>query len=297
MKFIYKMSTKFTIELEHDEHDEHEEFLNTHHSNFPISYKHNFIHDMPKGFLMLTKIKISSKKSIDMNELLKSDIIIEREACDANISFNTIFYDCLLKNRKCKLVDNTLILKPKKRCINNILVMYYNRSDYSFDYGPDPCVSIMMCLPMILSIKMTFIVTEYFDKPEVAFCSGMISLKNACVQYVNPLFVTFSYFNDDTTVTPQINNITYTINYQYHYEGDNIIQKKFGDYVVCVMSVQTPYLVDDSTDIASFDDIYKNIKLLKSCVIKPCLLTDICIDVTPVDSIKYINMLMLRNLI
>lgn len=288
------MDTKFTIELEPDEH---EEFLNTHHNNFPIGYKHNFMSDMPKGFLMLSKIsikraKIKSEEQLNITELLKSTIVIENDRYDSGLSFSTIFYDCLLKNKKCKLTDNKLILKPKNVCINHALMIVNDRDGIRFDYEPVSCVSITLHLPMLLSIKMTFNVTETFNKPE-SLISALLPLQSGIDQLISPLFITFSYFDDEKT---KVNNITYTINQQYHYECHEIIQKKFGDYVVCIAPILTEHLVDDVVDISSIDDVQKFTKSLHHVSIKPCIFSDICVNVIPLDTIKYINVLSRRDL-
>lgn len=295
------MNTKFTIELESDEH---EEFLNARHCNFPISYKHNFMTDMPKGFLMLTKISISTEipvterdstlvKSINMNELLRSSITIERDRYDTGISFGTIFYDCLLQNKKCKLSDNTLVLKPKL-CINDALAVINNRDGISFGYEPQPCVSIAMCLPMLLSIKMTFVIKDILKRSNVPISSVVAPLNIKLEHVINALFIIFSYFDDEKT---KVNDVTYTINEQHRYECDNIIQKKFGDYVVCIASVQTTHLLEDVIDIITMEDVYKSMNSLCQHSIKTCILSNVYVNMYPLDSIKYVNIVMLRNTI
>jgi hypothetical protein len=320
------MDTKFTIELEPDEH---EKFLNTHHSNFPIGYKHNFMSGMPPGFLMLSKIsikhtEIKSEEQLNITELLKSTIVIENIRYNTGLSFSTIFYGCLLRNKKCKLINNKLILKPKNVCVNHALMIVNNRDGLSFDYEPVPCESITIHLPMTLSIKMTFIITETFDKTNSSLLSALIPVKVGTTpvkvgttpvkvgttpvkvgttplrpsldQFISPLFITFSYFDDEKT---KVNNVTYTINNKCHCECHEIIQKKFGNYVVCIAPVLTEHLVDDIDiiDISSMDDIQKFTKSIHQILIKPCILSDPCVDVTPSDTIEYINVLSRRELL
>lgn len=268
--------------------------ITTHTCKFPFTEQNKPV--------TVSKIIMTYDKPININDLLDSSFKLGKRHIYGfkEISFATVFYNCLLYKQKCKISENKLVIKPYNMYINSF-VSVFDREQTTKYFTLNDC---RFRTTEQISMKILIETTDNYDLDKTLSAYRIPNPFNG-VFFGDPRFIVVSRETESRMIgeallrvsqkndTFDIINMSYTIDVSDSLciESDNhiinqcdMIIKKIGDYDVYFIPLQ--FIRDHTLYFTSMRDITDSLKS-KYLIDQPCTgLTDINISTYPPNAIE-----------